>query len=420
MLFFLFFRNQLLRTPDASDLVVVLATIFNRCVHLMVSITEPPLVSQNTAHYVDDMIYECGRLLRNSCALDKHLQMQLANSSMNEQSVFQAINAILMSNDGSVSSRTRKMCWQLLANLGVQNEMAQLEIWSKCIKPLMDQLKCVCCTGGNGRECTMIIYNLMISENLCANDVRRIVEILLECVCNHDYQHEWVNNDFHQLFMEHIITKYRSIVPVYDRIVPHEKRLHLIYYIADHMKAVRHDTISTPLLQFMCREFKKKSDCVLRTAVGAAAAIDTIHPKEVVALLDVIAQASSDERYAHVLATDNSLFINVGCLLRSIHDLGKRQMGDSNDENIFAPIQKLTQLAPNSNENTQIERDISYQLKSTLIRTLANLVYKNKEKQDLASEWRDIHVNPEIIQSNRSVFVWRFSFNSFVVLFAGS
>lgn len=343
-------------------------------------------ISQNSTHF-DEIIYECGRLLRNSCAIDKQLQMQLVNFSMNGQSLLQPINVILMSKEGSVSSRTQKMCWQLLANLGVQNEMAQHEIWSKCIEPLIGQLKCVCCTGSGGRECTMILYNLLFSDILNVNDVRRIVELLLECVCNQEYQHEWTNNDFHQLFMEHIITKYRSIVPIYDRIVPHEKRLHLIYYIADHMKTIRHEPISTALLQFICKEFKKKSDCVLRTTVSSAA-IDAIHPKEVVALLDVIAQASSDERYSHILASDSSLFINVGCLLRSIHDLGKRQMNAENDENIFAPIQKLTQLAPNSNENTHIERDISYQLKSTLIRTLANLVYKNKENQDLVSRMR--------------------------------
>lgn len=376
-----FSRNQLLKTQDASDLVVALATIFNRCVYLIFTVPQPPLTSQNLTNF-DEIIYECGRLLRNSCAIDKQLQMQLANFSLNEQSILQPINMILSSN-GSVSSRTQKMCWQMLANLCVQNEMAQREIWYKCIEPLIGQLKCVCCTG-NGRECTMILYNLFISEIVNVNDVRRIVEVLLECVCNQEIQHELSTNDFHRLFMEHIITKYRSIVPIYDRIVPHEKRLHLIYYIADHMKTVRHDPISTALLQFICKEFKKKSDCVLRTTASSAA-IDAIHPKEVVALLDVIAQSSSDERYSYILATDSSLFINVGCLLRSIHDLGKRQTTDENDENIFAPIQKLTQLAPNSNENTNIERDISYQLKSTLIRTVANLAYKNKENQDLVS-----------------------------------
>lgn len=369
----------MLKTQDADDLIMTLAAIFNRCVDLMFSGTQQSMAGPDLTHF-DEIIYECCRLLRNSCAINQRLQTQIVQFSLDGQCMFRPINLLLMST-AKVSSRTQKMCWQMVANLGVQNELTQREIWSKCIEPLIGQLNCVCYTG-NDRECTMILYNSCISEILNANDVRRIVELLLECVCNHEYQHSLANNDFHRLFMEHLITKYRSIVQIYDRIVPHEKRLHLIYYIVDHMKIIRHEPVSIALLQFMCKEFKKKSDCVLRTTANSA--IDTIYPKEVVALLDVIAQASSDERYAHVLATDNSLFINVGCLLRSIHDLGKRQTANGNDEeNIFAPIQKLTQLAPNSNENTDIERDISYQLKSTLIRTLANLVYKNKQNQDL-------------------------------------
>lgn len=222
----------------------------------------------------------------------------------------------------------------------------------------------------------MILYNIFISEIWSTNDVKQIVEILVQCFLNgHDLQ----TNDFHQLFMEHLITKYRSIAPVYDRLVPVEKRLYFLYYVADHMKAVRHDSISTPLLQFICKEFKKKSDCVLKTA----STVDTIHPKEVVALLEIIARASSDERYSNVLDSDTSLFLNVGCLLRSVHEIGKRESAS----NIFAPVQKLNQLAPNSNEDSSIERDISYQLKSTLIRTLANLAYKNKENQDLVRQF---------------------------------
>lgn len=377
------FRNQLLKSPDAGDLVGALAIIFARCVRMLFCDTLSPPIRSDSTH-LDEIIYDCCRLLRNSCAIDKVFQMQIVQLSSDGRSIFQPISLILMPNERA-SSKSQKMCWQMVANLGVQNDITQREIWSECIEPLIGQLSCVCCTG-NGRECTMILYNLCLSEIFHVNDVKRIVELLLECVCNQNYAHSLVDNDFHQLFMEHIITKYRSIVPVYDRIVPHEKRLHLIYYIADHMQTVRHDAISTTLLQFMCKEFKKKSDCVLRTSTANAAGstIASIHPMEVVALLDVIAQASSDERYSHVLATDRSLFLNIGCLLRSVHDLGKCQInGNANTENIFAPIQKLTQLAPNSSENTQIERDISYQLKSTLIRTLANLVYKNKENQDL-------------------------------------
>lgn len=351
--------------------MTAITTIFHEHIH--------STSTQSTADAInlpisDELCYECCRLLRNSCAVGETVQNQIAAFELDSSTIFESINVLLFG-QSMLSPKTRKMCWQFMANLCVQNESTQHLIWHKCIAPLLPQLKCVCQTE-NSRECTMILYNLFIREILSTNDVKNVVELLLQCFLD---RHE--NNDFHQLFMEHLITKYRSIAPVYDRLSPSDKRLHIIYYIADHMRTVRHDPISTPLLQFICREFKKKSDCVLKTA----ATIDTIHPREVIALLDVIARASSDERYSHVLATDSSLFINVGCLLRTVHELGKQQ----SDGNIFAPIQKLSQLAPNSSDDTSIERDISYQLKSTLIRTLANLAYKHKENQDLVSTLRE-------------------------------
>ncbi|XP_031633110.1 ataxin-10 [Contarinia nasturtii] len=362
--------NQLLKTDQVIDLVVAIATVFQQCVQLLWSdnVNDKPST-------FDDLICESCRLLRNSCAAGAMVQNRIIAFELGSYNMYDIINAILFSSEASrLSQKTRKMCWQYVANICVQNAGTQREIWSKCIASHLSQLNCVCDTENN-RECTMILYNIFISEILCTIDVKQIVEILLQCIINgHDLQ----CNDFHQLFMEHLITKYRSIASVYDRLVPAEKRLYFIYYVADHMKAVRHDVISTPLLQFICKEFKKKSDCVLKTP----STVDTIHPKEVIALLEVIACATSDERYAFVLSSDTSLFINVGCLLRSIHEIGKRESA----ANIFTPVQKLNQLAPNSNEDCSIERDISYQLKSTLIRTLANLAYKNKENQDLARE----------------------------------
>lgn len=324
----------------------------------------------------DELISECCRLLRNSCAVGRPVQMQIADFKTGATSIFDGINLVMFDSSQPqpmLSPKTGKMCWQLLANLGVQNEITQSAIWSKCIEPLLGQLQCVCDTK-NSRECTTILYNLLISEQLSADQVKTIAENLLHCILD---GHDLRTNDFHQLFLEHLITKYRSAVSIYDRIRPAEKRLHLIYYIADHMKAVCHEPISVPLMQFISKEFKKKSDCVLKCSNPQSA---TMNPKEVMALLEVLAQASSDERYSPVLAGDLSLFINVGCLLKSLHAFGLKQM---TEPNIFAPVQKLDQLAPNSTEDSSIERDVSYQLKSVLIRTVGNLAYKNKTNQDM-------------------------------------
>lgn len=370
----------MLKSHAADDIVETIATIFHRCVYLLHSNTNQ---FQTNEINFDGLIYECSRLLRNSCANGHSVQNRIAQFVCESHLIFDSINQVLVSK--KLCHKARKMCWQFVANLGVQNETTQHQIWIKSIDPMLYHLNCVCETE-TSRECTMILYNLCISEILNMADVKKIVELLLQCIVDQSNHHELQTNDFHQLSMEYIITKYRSIVPVYDRLSSTEKRLHLIYYIADHMKGARHESISTVLLQFICKEFKKKSDCILRVNKTT---FDAMHAKEVIALLDVIAQASSDERYSHVLATDNSLFINIGCLLQSIHEIGKQSnvktVGDEIASNIFTPVQELNQIAPNSSDETSIERDISYQLKSMLIRILGNLAYKNKENQNLVS-----------------------------------
>lgn len=374
-----YFRLDRSSTFLGIDVDGKITTVFHECVQLLFFPVQP---WRNDAIVTfNEIIFKCSRYLRNICIHD-YAQNRIAEFKSESGSMFDSINLVLMSKE-TLSSQTRHMCWQFVANLCVRNSQVQRQMWAKTIEPIVCQLNCVCETE-NSRECTMILYNLCIGEILSTVEVKKVAEIVLQCIVdqNGSHEHQTMINDFQQLFMEFIITKYRSIVPVYDRMVPFEKRLHLIFYIADHMKAVRHDPISTVLLQFVCKEFKKKSDCILRATTSAA---DTIHPKEVVALLDIIAQASSDERYSTILASDHSLFINVGSLLRSIHEIGKQQMvnGVENGSNIFSPVQKLNQIAPNSHDDSSIERDISYQLKSMLIRILANLVYKNKEHQDL-------------------------------------
>lgn len=111
-----------------------------------------------------------------------------------------------------------------------------------------------------------------------------------------------------------------------------------------------------------------------------ASYVNSIHPREVCALLEVICLISGNDHYSHILATDSSLFLNAGCLLITINQLG----GQS--ENIFTPVSKLGQVAPNSNEDTTIERDVSFELKSMLVRTIGNLAYQNPRNQELARD----------------------------------
>lgn len=70
---------------------------------------------------------------------------------------------------------------------------------------------------------------------------------------------------------------------------------------------------------------------------------------------------------------------NFSDLLRAVHMAGK----DKN--NFFTPVQKLSQVAPagkNSREES-IEDHVAFGFKSSLIRLIANMVYKKRKNQDL-------------------------------------
>lgn len=346
-----------------------------------ISFCQTDELSAERRRILDDLIYECARLLRNSCAIGRDVIQNHILNVFDVSELFEAIRAILESKAFSPSKKTLKMCWQFVANLAVQNVDGSHHFWRYCggfVCGPNRHWQCPC-ESGNAREITMILYNAFRGGN---GNCKVFIEFLLGCYDSSSIiQHE-TNNEFHQIFMEYFITKYPLIVSIGYLKLDISKQLHLLYYIADYMRAPSHATISNYLLEGICFQFKMKSDCILKTI---SSYVDAIEPKEVVALLDILAQASSDERYTHILANDGSLFLNVGCLLQTITKIGKRPSGED-DNNIFTPVQKLGQLAPNSEENTNIERDISYSLKSMLIRVIGNLSYKNIKNQALARE----------------------------------
>lgn len=55
---------------------------------------------------------------------------------------------------------------------------------------------------------------------------------------------------------------------------------------------------------------------------------------------------------------------------------------------MFAPVQKIEEILKIKQGTSQIkvEEDISFSLKSSLVKALANLSYKNKTNQNLARE----------------------------------
>lgn len=285
-------------------------------------------------------------------------------------------------NDGQDSATIARLCWQFLANLCVNNAISQQLVWSVHAQTFLD---CLATEGHSNRHiCRMIIYQMQLNQVIDTAANRSVLPALLSNLMEQIAQPNSTICEFLQFTLEHFCCHHNRFLPIYGALDDAE-RIAFLHFVAEYLRAPlpidgARVPLSRDLTQYICKEFKKKSDCVLKTQ---ASYVDSIHPREVCALLEVICLVSGDVHYTDVLSTDSSLFLNAGCLLVSVNQLG----GQS--ENIFTPVSKLGQVAPNSTEDTAIERDVSFELKSMLVRTIGNLAYENARNQELA---RDMNI----------------------------
>ncbi|XP_008560587.3 uncharacterized protein LOC103580559 [Microplitis demolitor] len=139
-------------------------------------------------------------------------------------------------------------------------------------------------------------------------------------------------------------------------------------------------------ISFLINRFKERSNLILKTE-DTYVKEQMQEPSEVIILLDILCALSSAEQ-AEEIRSDTSLLINSVYLLRAVHMAGK----DKN--NFFTPVQKLSQVAPagkNSREES-IEDHVAFGFKSSLIRLIANMVYKKRKNQDLVRELDGISI----------------------------
>lgn len=109
--------------------------------------------------------------------------------------------------------------------------------------------------------------------------------------------------------------------------------------------------------------------------------VDQINPDIVVVLVETLSTAVTQKKYLDMLNDSHSLFLNVGCLLQMLHKIGQ-----SSESSIFTPIQKLDAVAPMGKYDPAFEKEISFNLKTKLVKCLANLLHKNPRNQELVRE----------------------------------
>ncbi|XP_029177190.1 ataxin-10 [Nylanderia fulva] len=142
--------------------------------------------------------------------------------------------------------------------------------------------------------------------------------------------------------------------------------------------------------EFLALTFCKNSDLILKTVDTY---VDSVNPTEIILILNILGLLTTRYKFSR---NARPLLINCKYLLMSLHMLGKE------GNNYFTPITNLSQVAPNSQEETTVVNSIihneativkcdlqdhpAYGFKAGLIQVIANMVHKNKMCQDLFRE----------------------------------
>lgn len=314
------------------------------------------------------------RVIARSCRLGQHIQSHICRDQVRWLiSFLESYENAHFAEDEYDS--VVDIAWKCLVNVLTQNIENQKSIWLAhrefLIKHISIRHRFVnisCAT----------VYNIYLNGTIDSDGpkiLEHLLNVLREEIADPNYT---TTSEYVQYYLEYFICKEKKIVQMY-RSLKMNDRLVLMHFVADFLRPTREETLllSTALILHFVKEFKLKSDCVLKTVPSF---VEKISPIEVCALLEILAICSSSSDYHPIVSTDGSLFLNAGCLLQTINSLGQKT------DNVFTPISKLAQIAPNSREGTNIERDISYELKSLLVRLIGNLAYRSPNNQTLARE----------------------------------
>ncbi|XP_044735528.1 ataxin-10 [Chrysoperla carnea] len=323
--------------------------------------------------------------LRNSVAIHKSVQKKISiNNEILDLTNF--LITALSSNETYINCLI--VILQFLGNLVTQNEQQlQVIIWDKFNEILL--LLFHSTPNRIPSIVGMILYNIFLqNKQLIPDDIKFIKNAIIL------YESE---SDYGELLLElllqtNILIRYYSELEVTQRFV-------LLELIKGTMFDDESTLITNELMMFISTEFKKKSDCILKTVTDY---VNKIEPQEVVCLLDIIASASCLNKYSSCLIQDKSLLINCVFLLKSIHSVGKE------GNNHFSAIQKLSELTLNEKIEPTIKDHPGFGFKAALIRVVGNLCWKNTENQNLVRELEGIQLlldccnidarNPFIIQ----------------------
>ncbi|XP_036331267.1 ataxin-10 [Rhagoletis pomonella] len=329
-------------------------------------------VNDNNALQILDQL----KALRNLCAVDPMHQNIIA-----EHEEFNAQLHKLLFNNSTIEipQNILLIALQLLANAIVQNPNSQRNIWRQHGDAIVE-----CChkppLGRHTDILLMIMYNVlkggavsnMEQQSLGASVCvwQTIVQERSEASCEF----------LHFIFEHFIVYGGHNTVRYYAHLTPMQ-RISFLEYLVNYLRQDSpNGRIHQFLLKYITKEFNIKSDRILvckrdGTQASATVEADSLPAREGYALLRVIASASGSELYGDSYAKEQSLFLNVSSLLRCLAQVGKQS------QNIFTPMTKLEEVALTSDISRDFESEVSFELKTLLVRCIANLLYKNAVNQ---------------------------------------
>ncbi|XP_041764446.1 ataxin-10 [Anopheles merus] len=321
---------------------------------------------------VNRIAIKCLNLLKRACACGESFQ----NAIVSRVEFLERVRDILVDEKKTIPENVRTNCLQLLANLCVQNRSNQERIITYMQTFLLTN---VSANGSYANASAMILYNGFIYKAVDLN-LHDVLARLLDNVEANQTARTDVP-EFVCIFLEYLIAESNEMVQVLEKIDVSKKLLlyrYLIEYIRQEDRRIH--PIHPDVFKHLLAEFKKKSDMILKTDNVQLDAQDT---EEAFTLLVMVADSTCVEPYGSFLRHDGGLFLNFGCLLRQMQLLGK-----SETKNMFTPVQKIEEILRIKQGDTEldIESQISYSLRSAVVKGLANLTYKSKKNQKLARE----------------------------------
>lgn len=328
------------------------------------------------------------RTLRNGCAGSSEYQTSCTSNASLLDDTLQLMEFLLKRED-ETSALCVRVATQFLGNLIVNHSDNQLLVWDKFSSLLKKMLASSDLKLKNFSA--MVIYNILLGHpDLCAPKPHGI-DLLASFL-----KHAVMECEFGVYATELFL----STPDVFEESYPSldiECRLRLLEICHDILlslpenapkvedkkrkdlpKAEPARKILVPCLKFMVEQLKRRSFLILKTSAHYA---DSLEPREVSKLIEVVACASSKEPYMAELQSDKSLLIDCTFLLKSIHMVG--QTGD----NEFSPIHKLSALnISDGGVENQVEQHPAFGFKACLVRLIGNLCWRHKENQDQVRE----------------------------------